>query len=300
MSIKILSQVWQHADVSGSELLVLLAMADFCDDQGRNIYPSMPTLAHKARLSESQTRRIVQAFCDNENGDALVEIVEAGGWKAGRNRSNHYRILLDSPKLQPKPKESGITLTPPSELTPPPVEEMADRGGITMTPPPREGGGSIAMTPPRVYGGGVVASDATTVVSSDATTVVAPTRPDPSFNPLSDPSLEGEGASPFPETAKSENSGERTPETAEHSLYAMWQQVIAEVSVAEPTLTKSLAGSTLERIDDEGLLVFRVQGVDPRYAEWVKQQASIRIKRTLGSMVKVPLRLFELEIRVAA
>jgi hypothetical protein len=144
MSIKVMTDVWAHADCSGSELLVLLALADFCDDDGQNIYPSMPTLAKKARLSVKQARRVVQNLVKLD----LVEIVEAGGWDRGRNRSNSYRIKLETlrakgtPKLgvpHSHPREDGTpagdrTVLPPTgddpslePLTKPPLKKRATR-----------------------------------------------------------------------------------------------------------------------------------------------------------------------------
>lgn len=136
MSIKVMNAVWDSADCSGSELLILLALADFCDDYGQNAYPSMTTLGQKARLSESQARRVVQSLVKKE----LVEIVEAGGWNHGRNTSNLYRIRLET-----------LNARWGSNLTPPPSRSRAHRGG------------------------------------TDAPTVVAPTRDDPSSDPLLKP-----------------------------------------------------------------------------------------------------------------
>lgn len=46
-----MSRVWDHSKASGGARLVLLAVADFCDDQG-HAYPSVAALARKANLSE--------------------------------------------------------------------------------------------------------------------------------------------------------------------------------------------------------------------------------------------------------
>jgi hypothetical protein len=39
MSIRVMTAVWDHADVSGGDLLVLLAMADFAADDGGRSTP---------------------------------------------------------------------------------------------------------------------------------------------------------------------------------------------------------------------------------------------------------------------
>lgn len=123
MSIKVMTDVWAYADCNGSELLVLLALADFSDDQGRNIYPSMQTLAQKARLSVKQARRVVQNLVKLD----LIEIVEAGGWDRGRNRSNSYQIKLETLLAKGTPN-LGV---PPSH----PREDGTPAGDSTVLPP---------------------------------------------------------------------------------------------------------------------------------------------------------------------
>ena len=54
-----MTQVWDHAPYKGSDLLILLALADMANDSGK-CWPSIQTLANKARLSERQTRIILK------------------------------------------------------------------------------------------------------------------------------------------------------------------------------------------------------------------------------------------------
>jgi hypothetical protein len=72
-----------------TELIVLLAMADFADDAGY-CFPSVSTLAKKSRISQRQALRVIQHLCDKQ----WIELVEKGGVRNGRNVSNRYRILL--------------------------------------------------------------------------------------------------------------------------------------------------------------------------------------------------------------
>lgn len=51
MSIQAVSTVWQRTRAKGSNLLMLLAIADYAKDNGSGAYPSATTLAWKARLS---------------------------------------------------------------------------------------------------------------------------------------------------------------------------------------------------------------------------------------------------------
>lgn len=85
MSIRALSLTWEAFEGSGGELLLALALADFADDDGASIYPSVARLARKTRRS----RRAVQLG---------LRRLEARGWlervaEAGTARASAvYRI----------------------------------------------------------------------------------------------------------------------------------------------------------------------------------------------------------------
>lgn len=64
MSIKLVSMAWEAAPLSGSELLCLLAMCDWANDDGGSLHPSMQAIARKIRVSEKQARRIVQGLVE--------------------------------------------------------------------------------------------------------------------------------------------------------------------------------------------------------------------------------------------
>lgn len=51
MSIKVMSRVWDSSQHKGTKLLLLLAIADYTNDEGY-AWPSIPTLAKKLRMSE--------------------------------------------------------------------------------------------------------------------------------------------------------------------------------------------------------------------------------------------------------
>lgn len=84
-----MTRVWEGFPGGGTELLALLALADWSDDDGR-CYPSIPAIAGKTRLSTSQARRIVHKLIS----EAFVSVVgnEYGG-PPGATRQ--YRINLD-------------------------------------------------------------------------------------------------------------------------------------------------------------------------------------------------------------
>lgn len=100
MSIEVMSLVWKSSQHRGSSLLVLLAIADFCHDDGRGAWPSVKTLAVKARLKE---RAVQYALADLESSGELI--VQR---KAGPRDVNLYEIQVD--------KLSGARCAPTSPL----------------------------------------------------------------------------------------------------------------------------------------------------------------------------------------
>ncbi|MQA63912.1 MAG: hypothetical protein GEU86_21155 [Actinophytocola sp.] len=87
MSIKVMTWVWDHSPAVGTELLMLLAIADHAGDDGRDAWPSVKRLAQRTRLDERTVRRVLKRLTSHGH-----LIVDAGG---GR-RSNHYEIPMTS------------------------------------------------------------------------------------------------------------------------------------------------------------------------------------------------------------
>lgn len=90
MSIRAMSQVWDRFPRGGSDMLVALALADWCNDVGESLHPSIGAIATKCRLSEWQARRLVHQLID----DGFLEVIgnEFGG-APGTTRK--YRLRLD-------------------------------------------------------------------------------------------------------------------------------------------------------------------------------------------------------------
>lgn len=57
-----MSQVWDEANASGGELLVLLALADFSNEKIGCAWPSIETLSKKSRLSIRQTQYVIRSL----------------------------------------------------------------------------------------------------------------------------------------------------------------------------------------------------------------------------------------------
>jgi hypothetical protein len=84
MSIRTMDRVWKSSRQSGGKLLLLLAIADFANDNGM-AYPGIETLAEKTR----QSRRTVQRqLAELEISQDLA--IEPG---TGRSNTNTYWVL---------------------------------------------------------------------------------------------------------------------------------------------------------------------------------------------------------------
>lgn len=132
MSLAIMTAVWADAPVSGSELLMLLAISDNANDEGE-AHPSYRYLARKTRLSERQAVRVVKKLVDQ----GALEVVETGGMVAGKRRANVYRVLaswrgdilspLDTGDTPRGDTQGQFALTPMSNQ--PPEEPSSSTNG---------------------------------------------------------------------------------------------------------------------------------------------------------------------------
>lgn len=131
MSIRVMSRVWDSSPSKGSELLLLLAIADFANDAGE-AWPKTATLAEKVRMSERQVQRMIKALV----ADGQVRVRP----NAGPHGVNVYVISTlrqaDTPdKMSPRqdvtpdiavspgPRHSHVTPTPDIAVSPEPSGE---------------------------------------------------------------------------------------------------------------------------------------------------------------------------------
>jgi hypothetical protein len=108
MSVRVLTWVWDHSASQGTDRLVLLALADSADDSG-SCWPSMLTLARKARVSERTVRRSVRT---------LEQMGEVSSVMGGGTGSNRYRILLDPRVETPVRMSAPVNGTPGQDVRP--------------------------------------------------------------------------------------------------------------------------------------------------------------------------------------
>jgi helix-turn-helix protein len=138
MSIAIMTQVWQRSQHKGSELLLLLALADNANDQGV-AYPSRRTLAKKTRMSDRHVKRLVQVLI--RSGELVVH------FGSGPRGCNEYQITLaggqDVPRRissggHPGSKRGDIAVSPESDTEPREKEDFSlsptDLKRVGLTP----------------------------------------------------------------------------------------------------------------------------------------------------------------------
>lgn len=113
MSIRVMTAVWDRAtDYAKGELLVLLALADWANDEGR-CHPSVPRIANKSRLTERQTYNVLKRL----QADGVIT-VERGG---GRGKLTVYQIHAE---------HFGARTTPRTKTCPQGPREARRRAAI--------------------------------------------------------------------------------------------------------------------------------------------------------------------------
>jgi hypothetical protein len=91
MSISLTNAVWKHSKQKSGALIVLLAIADYANDEG-NAWPSVSTLARKVRMS----KRNVQRWLSTLQRDGELRVLR----NQGRCSVNIYKICLPPGKAE--------------------------------------------------------------------------------------------------------------------------------------------------------------------------------------------------------
>src|SRR5687768_14444034 len=95
MSIRVMSDVWDHSRHEGPKLLMLLAIADCCNDQ-RQAWPSLRRLSELTRVTERRVRQILREL--EESGELITSL--GAGMETAKGATNCYEIaVLDGGKV---------------------------------------------------------------------------------------------------------------------------------------------------------------------------------------------------------
>lgn len=106
LSIAIMSRYWRDAPYDGTQLLLLLALADYADDRGY-CFPTQKQLAQKCRCSERHVRNLMKDLI----ADGVVRVIDNKG-------NNRYQLM-------PVGYLSTGTTVPPEKIsagTPDPID----------------------------------------------------------------------------------------------------------------------------------------------------------------------------------
>ena len=142
MSIKVMTWVWDHSPAVGTELLMLLAIADHASDDGRDAWPSIKTLARRTRLGERTVQRVLKRLADE--GHLVIHV-------GGGRRSNHYEIPMTSgnaelstPPSDRRPRQNDTPALPPGhprhDDVAPPTQLRRGTPDTAVTPEPSSNG----------------------------------------------------------------------------------------------------------------------------------------------------------------
>lgn len=147
MSIRVMTQVWANSNHKGSALILMLAIADFSDDSGY-AHPGIETLADKCRMSERNTRYVIEQLV--ASGELEVKK------NTGRSGTNEYWITIDQtlPLFEPKgAKRERVQSLHPGKTASERVQPSVGKGAIAIAPEPsltkREPSGKDTRAPAR-------------------------------------------------------------------------------------------------------------------------------------------------------
>ena len=138
MSIRIMTYIWEHSQATGTALLLLLAIADNCNDEAE-AWPSVPTLARKVRLTERQVQRLIAKLIQSgelEREERRIDL--------HRSKSNIYRVkscMGDTHVTQwvaPMSPRRVTPMSPEPSLSEPSIEPLARRKNGAHPPDPRK------------------------------------------------------------------------------------------------------------------------------------------------------------------
>jgi hypothetical protein len=149
LSVQFLAQVWADpyfGQTQKSELLVALAIADFARKEDGKAWPSIETLARKARTSVRQAQEACRTL---EKAGKLR--IEPGG---GQNGTNAY-FLLCAPQPVHPPSRKGCTVSPRNGPAAKPSAEPAVDCAQTIRnhKEPQLTGTTLSPSPPEVEEG---------------------------------------------------------------------------------------------------------------------------------------------------
>lgn len=130
MSVRVMSRVFDHSKARGNELLVLLAIADWADDDGV-AFPSLEAIAAKARIARSTVQAVVGRLV------ALGELEATNRRSGQRQTSNLYRVLTPVAGSSEQGSDTGTAFSDTDSLPGSDTDGAGKEpsGTVTLEPP---------------------------------------------------------------------------------------------------------------------------------------------------------------------
>lgn len=110
-----MTAVWESSPARGTELFLLIALADFANDRGE-CWPAVDTLALKIRA----TRRSVQRLLRNLEEAGLITCLEGGGRSSNRYVVHTRDNFTPPPATEEPPQQRKIVAPPATPVSPEP------------------------------------------------------------------------------------------------------------------------------------------------------------------------------------
>lgn len=123
MSVKCMARVWEHSQLKGGGLLLMLAIADHASDDGF-AWPGEKRLAFKTRMSERQVRRLIT------EAETKRELYVHRDRQ--RRRNNQYLVLLGQTDAQKeKALSTRFSIAAEDKTVPIPDKMSGDAGEVS-------------------------------------------------------------------------------------------------------------------------------------------------------------------------
>eukprot|EP00913_Durusdinium_trenchii_P028456 g26684.t1 len=216
VSIKAMTNVFEHSRAKSNARLLMLAIADFANDEGF-AWPSLTTLAKKTLMSRRNVVYVVEKL--KEAGELRV-------WpNRGKRGCNLYALQIGEFQGVGDSDDEGPDA--PKDLPPPPERVLSKpkvESGKRNGPPnpernqPTEGGANFALAPASIAEGNQPttggAKSARVVQNSHATGAIA-VAPEPSLDPSIDPKKStGDGLEEQESGGRGQGTGSRRKSAA--------------------------------------------------------------------------------------
>jgi hypothetical protein len=126
VSIKVSTYVWEYSEHKGTALLLMLAIADHAHDDGGGAYPSIATLARKARTSPRNVKLL------------LPKLEASGELEVSRGKGPHGTNLYQVKDFHPRLYNGSIDGLGEAQYTPNVHQISPPRAQEFTVPPERD------------------------------------------------------------------------------------------------------------------------------------------------------------------